>query len=331
MSFIYEDKNLIAQLIKSAQVPDQQHIELAKKLIQNLQIEVAGGTVFTAEREDADLDQTDLVDLSSLFYFLMYNTIRANNKSLVIKAPGFDLNQLGEDAKLYVKYPSQGEPQYYVYRDGLTAYLNDLEKRSANNPLFMANSKKLLQKVNVELPAVAKPTTPGATPGAAPGAVGDKEQQAPGTPSTQDLHKLLGKFPLQEDRIDFTRIKNFLNAFQGITTQSADAVNKINQALNNLSKNFTTASSQGLNVDADDLANLLGKHPFAYVSALNILVGFIYGLLNDLKSINYDQMDETYQQQIDQQIGTDGSSIYAQNMFKLKRLLEQSQNWKRTT
>jgi len=346
MSFIYDDKSLISELIKLSQTPDKQFIDLAKRLIQNLQTELAGGTVFTADRADADLDQVDLVDLNSLFNFLYYNGIRANNKILVFRAQNFDLNSLGDDAKLYVPYPSD-DPDYYVYRAGLTAYLNDLKNKAANNPMLMANINRLIPRISSELPEKTAPETKPST-STAPGQPtqeqdenGEYEQtsgnagKSRGGLTTQDLRKFLNRFPLLEDRIDFQRIRNFVTAYTQITGQTPGAINNINAELQKLNTNFKVGNAQGFPTSADEVARIIpqGVHPYAYFSTLYSLIVNVKQLLNYLKSANYDYMDDELKAQIDQQVGTgsnDGNAIAVQNLADLQDYMREAQNWRRT-
>lgn len=345
MSFIYDNKNLLNELFKAGQAPqNNQVIDLAKKLIQNLQIESSGGTVFTAERADADLDQVDLVDLDSLFNFLWLNGIKANSKTLVFKAQNFDLNQLGEDAKLYFAYPTE-DPVYYVNKGGLAAYLNDLKNKSVNNPLFSANINRLLQRVNTDLPDVMKPEkktphTEVAGPSDQDGTVEPvalKDRQK-GGPTTQDLRKLLGKLPLLEDRIDFQRIKFFVQAYTQITGQSGGALDNINAELNKMSTNFKVGPAQGFPINSDEIARVLPKDgqttPYAYVSSLYSLITNVKQVLNYLKSASYDQMDDQLKEQLDQQVGTganDGNSIAYQNLAELQDAMREAKDYRRTT
>lgn len=345
MSFIYNDKNLLDELFKAGQATDpaqnSQVIEMAKKLVKNLQTEAAGGTVFTSERADAHLDQIDLSIeksesvLSNLLYFLQYNGIKANSKTLVFKAP-FDLDSLGETGKLYVQYPEKDAPKYYVYKDGLIAYVNDLKKRAAGNPIFLANIAKLQQSIATELPAAHVPSK-------TPHGPQDPRQQrqtrrmGPGGSRTQDLHKLLNKFPLLEDRVDFQRIENFIMSYTQITGESSALVNTIDQSLTFIHNNFGNAGSVATPLDTtpDRIASLLppNAHPAAFIKHVKVLITNVNQLLTHLKSIAYDQMDEQLQQQLDRQTGTgpeDGGSIAYQNLSKLEGLEEDAMKWRRT-
>lgn len=350
MSFIYDNKNLLNELFKAGQAPNNQVLEMAKKLVKNLQTESAGGTVFTAERADANLDQIDFSSnksesvLSNLLYFLQYNGIKANSKTIVFKAQNFDLDALGEDAKLYVQYPEKDAPRYYVYKKGLTDYVADLKRKAANNPVFMANVAKLEQSIANELPSVTP--TPAPTPGGkkAPGPqdpryqqVGYKDHKKQPGRKTFDLRKLLGKFPLLEDRIDYQRIENFIDSYSQITGESSALVNAIDQALTFIQTNFGNAGSNAisLSIDPDQAAALLPKNvtPAALFSNLYVLIVNVQQLLNHLKSISYDQMDEQLQRQLDQQVGTDpndGNSIAYQNLARLTDLKNDAMNWRRT-
>lgn len=345
MTFIYEDQNLILELIRTAQAAapsadDQKHIELAKQLVKNLQTEMAGGTVFTADKDDADLDQIDLVNLDSFFNFLLLNGIKANGKSLVFKYANFDLNALGADAKLYVQYP-QDSSEYYINRSGVVTYLENLKKKSAGNPILLASASRLLQQINTEMPGPAVPHGPGdrghgkmGPGGLTP--VSYKQHPPRGGSTTQDLKKLLGKLPLLPDRIDFNRIKNFLTAYTQVTGRTPANIGAINDELDKIENDFRIGPSQGLNgLNPDSIATVLppGTHPRAYAISLYALVYNVIQLINYLKSVNYDNMDDQLKEQMDRQVGadeSDGSSISSQNMDVLTDFKDNSNNWRRT-
>ena len=338
MSFLYDDKNFLQQVIKLSQdqAQDNQYRDLALKLVRNLQTQLSGGTVFTAERADANLDQIDLVDLDSLLNFLQFNGIKANAYTLVYKAQNLDLNSFGENAKLYFPYPNEN-PVYYVYKKGLFDYLNDLKSKSANNPLFSASVSKLLQKVNTELPDVMKTEPPRGVAGPEDntGSVTPQKERSQTGLTTQDLRKFLGRFPLLEDRIDFQRIRNFSQAYTQITGQTPEAINNINNELNKIATNFRVGPSQGFPTSSDEVARVLpqGVHPYAYFSSLYSLIVNVKQLLNYLKSANYDMMDDQLKQQIDQQVGTgtnDGGAIVVQNLEDIQDAMKEAQNWRRT-
>lgn len=164
MTLLYE-KNLLAELIRIAQqgnlpapqagvAPDIK--DIASKMIDHLRSQfteqVAQNNTFTADRDNADLNMKNLVNMQALMTFIQFNGIRFNNMKLAFphtktgaqgidKAPGDpEFNQLPANQKaLYVKYPTptgnEDDFQFYVYKDGIVKYLEDLvNKTGSNNP-----------------------------------------------------------------------------------------------------------------------------------------------------------------------------------------------------
>lgn len=182
MSFIHNDKNLLNELIRLAQeqrltpkTPQQLKLEedlrggtpqeikalqdMARKLVTNLQSQL-NAPKFTAERDNADL-RMQAKDLNSLLAFLSLNGIALSNLKLALPNLGNqaaitgtgegnpELTKLSpEQQKLYMTYPYEA-PRYFVYKDGLIAYLRDL--KSKNIPLLTAMADKLIEQANEEL------------------------------------------------------------------------------------------------------------------------------------------------------------------------------------
>lgn len=159
MSFIIKDKNLINELLKIAQVagaapqasPDQIK-EVAKKLVDNLSSQLnTPSDTFTSTDGDVGLSTKYLVSLPALLNFLENKGIVFNNNKLVIKhaSQAFSSGVSGDAAfttldpktqSLYIKYPDVENFQYYIYKDGLIKYLQDLQQKSNDNT---ANARML--------------------------------------------------------------------------------------------------------------------------------------------------------------------------------------------
>jgi hypothetical protein len=299
MSFIIEDENLIHQLVKLSQTPlppqpsPKQFIDIAKELVKNLQTELSGETIFTAERDNADLSQAHIVNVNDLLFFLNYNEIKANGKSLVFKAQNFDLKNLGDDGKLYVAYPTQGEAMYYIYRDGLARYLEDLKSKVTDNPIFTAMLVKLTNKINAELPLPKRPETQVA-PSTPPQSVKPEKEGEPsssgstGQVTQQTLQQMALALPLDANDIDFVRINNFFMLFKQLLANSNNPrASDINQTMydvqtkmNFVSTDQTRTPLQQFNLysDPEAIVNIL-KPPVAgrYVPFLHNLQFIVDG------------------------------------------------------
>lgn len=177
MSLVY-DRDLINELLKIAQVPapattpqanPDQTKGIATKFLQNLQQLSSGPQEsFTAEKGNANLSTKHLVDLPSLLRFLQTSGIATGGLKLVMPhaTQAFGSAVQGdaefkllkpEQQKAYAKYPDvDGDNfQYYVYKDGLVKYIQDLEeKANTNDPrgrMMRPYLPRLLKQVNEEL------------------------------------------------------------------------------------------------------------------------------------------------------------------------------------
>ncbi len=180
---IFNDKDLINELLKIAQVPAQpaaapgpkvnpnpgaQEIkDLASKLVSNLQSQL-NQPQFTSERDNADL-RMQAKDLPSILAFLELNGIAFNGLKIALRNMGAQPGTYGkgesnpeltrlapEQRALYMTYPYEN-PRYFVYKDGLIAYLRDLQAKKI--PFLDVMVGKLIDQANNELglkmPAVA--------------------------------------------------------------------------------------------------------------------------------------------------------------------------------
>lgn len=263
MSFIYEDDKLILDLLKLAQVapvaptpaapkaavpemdllpPDQQKIQLekAKQLVKNLQTQLDGGAVFTAERDDADIHAKNLVNLEALLYFLQYNGIKYNTQDIAIKADIATMGGMQETPehaayaeKLkksgYFDYPAApAKATYYVLKEGLEKYLRDLQAK--NNPVLNAYISRLIDEVNNVFKFGLskdptkdsdKETDPEAFPGIKMTLRGPKDtstlapegEQAAQKNLQQSLAELVNNLPLGRDDINFERMNEFFDLY----------------------------------------------------------------------------------------------------------------------
>ena len=195
MSFILNDKNLLQQLLKLAQGalpaqpnassrnPDQVR-NIALKLINNLADNANDdGKSFTAEKSDANLSTKYLENLDNLLNFLQFNGIAIGGKKLVLshapKSGGAmqsgigdsEFNMMDASSKaMYAKYPEEERDaddddfQYYVYKDGIVKYLQNLQEQSAENTprgrmlrLYVSNlQKEIEQHLKLTVPSASQ-------------------------------------------------------------------------------------------------------------------------------------------------------------------------------
>lgn len=252
MSFIYENPWLIQELLKSAQgtpAPTQsptprppkdaatQSVQLAKELVQNLYNELAGGFSFTAERENADLSAAHVVNVDELLYFLEFNGVKANGHNLVMKANVFvDQNgklkpNMAEMAKWYVPYPVQGNPNYYLYKDGMIGFLDDLAKKAENNPMLKAIVAKLRATLSAALPQKTTPQTEAAGDSTTPQVSPQQAGQGLSGVSPQILQQLSSLRPFNSQFISFGEIQKFLDLYNKYANDPTvkQMVDRINQ------------------------------------------------------------------------------------------------------
>jgi len=173
---IFDDKNLLSELLKIAQVPAQPTVapgpkanpnlgaqeikDLAAKLVANLQ-EQLSVPKFTSEKPNADL-RMQAKDLNSMLAFLRLKGIAYNDLKIVYpndathekrteKTIDSNFELSSKDPKiqeLYAPYPDEN-PIYFIYKDGLIAYLRDL--KSKNIPLLTLQADRLIDQANNEL------------------------------------------------------------------------------------------------------------------------------------------------------------------------------------
>jgi hypothetical protein len=268
MSFIYSDKNLLADLIKYGQedprnpIPKDPyakdpkiHPELNQpamavapptnqmkteadisafglQLLDDLENVATPGepTISTNKPGSADLIDMQLESLGSLIRFLALSEIMVNYKRIAF---GKEDAQAPKDDKSYEFYSlatnaffaaqNQDIPQFdfYINKELLKQYLVSLQATAHKDQnTFLENRLRILigeaNKNGIKVdPNYKPPVKPGEKPGEKPG---DKPGEKPGTqPGSQSfdaaLMQLLQLLPLSRDRIDFTRINNFLTKY----------------------------------------------------------------------------------------------------------------------
>jgi hypothetical protein len=364
MSFIYQDQDLIHKLLKISQTPQpdpKQFMDLAKELVKNLQTEFSGGMTFTSEKDNADLSQAHLVNVNELLYFLNFNQIKANGKSLVLRAQNFDLKQLGDDANLYTQFPAQGEAQYYVYRKALEAYLQDLKTKSKDNPIFSATINKLSTAINTELPYTApkpeaagnsneqsiesgqqgtdggpgKPGTSGTGTGTGSGSGTGSASATTSKVRAESLQNMVNVLPLNPNDVDFNRIREFFNYFRTILQNSQYAgaaeisknMNDTEFYITEVQKMTRTGASQiNLYEDPIGIGNLL-KPPVTtiykpFLNSLEYIVENTGRVINAFYAMHRTQLSEnTNNRSLIEAQATGSNSYLVRNKESIQALI----------
>lgn len=284
MSFIYKDESLINKLIRLAQnaqpttpVPQKtndDYLNIAKKLVKNLQEQITGPGVFTAERDDAAVRTTHLQNLTSLFSFLSFNGIKFNSQQIVIPNKYENIRTTSEGKEYYdylknngyFEYPSnQEKPQYYINKSGLVSYLKDLQ--SKNNPILNAMVSKLIEQANIDLKLdltkdnVQKENVNDNNPkephrdvasGGEPAGI----RPIPEANALQLLNQSIEELPFDTQDIDFNRINKFFETYKKLLPNNPqrDAVLQAMQQAQDSMRNAQTTTQ--INRDTFPMYNL---------------------------------------------------------------------------
>lgn len=285
MSFLYEDERLLRELLKLAQAApspapsqapayDAKSIQVAKELIKNLYTELGngseGGFNFTAGRDNADLSQAHVVNVNEFLYFLQFNQIKANAYNLVYKAsefidPNGKVYPTKQDLlKMYVPYPTQGNPDYYLYKDGMISFLKELEEKAANNPMLKAVVAKLKGQFGSVLPQKTTPKTDVAGGGDTPEVHPEQASGAGGKSkvSAQAINNVIARLPFTRRDIDFARIRAFFDVVEPLLQHVPQAAVYISDVKTLMSRMVAEHLANGeapitLGLNASQLANML--------------------------------------------------------------------------
>ena len=287
MSFIYENDKLIKELIKMAAPPaiplpgqsqglanainqkeQSKMLEIAKQFVNNLQTQLSGRAVFTAEKDDANLNTTNLVSLDALINFIFFNGIKYNGIDIVKKADlsttmpkaeGTDERnqQYAEELRKsgYYDYPPENAI-YFIHKEGLEKYLRDLQHKG--NRFLNVYVDNLIQEVNNKLkfnfskrekpapipPADVKPGTKPAEPGAEPGAKPSGVQ--PGQAQidfSKHINELFDELPLLPSDISIFQIRKFLRTAEILIGEAAKVPSFVGEAASSALTNIRQAEN----------------------------------------------------------------------------------------
>lgn len=380
MSFIYDDKKLIKELLKlslgqasnavapamtqavagtAAEIVNQnkQSLEIAKQLVISLQDQLSGDS-FSAEREDAQLFTKHLENLNKLVNFLSYNGIKYNSmlisldvgeQTIGAKAGSIYYNGLDQVKKaLYAPYltDNNGQPLYYVYKDGLIAYLKDLLGKG--NEILNVMVQKIIDEVNrvlqlnipKELPKQDVPKQDGP---AQPGKQTPQAPQAQSASFDQSLAQVIKDLPFRIDNIDFNRINAFFESYKKLLTVNSsigrlipipEAINNARASMihvvNNSNSSKMTFNISNLTIDSAELwaKDPKGRYLDSLLDALVKVIYYTQIVVQDLNNAYFDDSTpderkvggnnhDAYKNLVFQQL-----NIYQANYNKLREVLD---------
>jgi hypothetical protein len=309
-------------------------LEVARKLMNSFTT-----STLTADKPDTEVFLKDLTNLDNLLVFLNTNGLRYNGKKISIEATpaepgmnvykGAEFSELSDQEKaLYANYP-EANARYHVYKDGLIHYLQDLKLKggelgASKNVIdaLIAEAQSLLK---IHVPQLAarpiedpmKKKEPGQEPGAAQQTAYTLVDFKPGQQlSPQQLQAVQGigqTLPLSQDRIDFDRIRNFLETYQKMDPSPSimPSINNALQAVTNILQ-YYNQPAQMTNVRVRDIAEAVISNTqgtpqqkaaapngyLQYVSQLLSLVGTIIGAY---RSKYYTSLPPDMKSEIDEQ------------------------------
>lgn len=373
MSFIYNDKKLIEKLIKVGIGPvnvapqiagtaakigtelaeeGKQSLEIARNLVTNLQ-EQLSGNAFSAEREDAQLFPKHLENLNKLVNFLSYNGVEYNSMLICLdvgeqstmgaKSGTVYYGSLDDTKKaLYAPYltDNNGKPLYYIYKDGLIAYLKDL--LSKGNEILNVMLQKIIDEANrvlqlnipKELPKQEIPKQDG------PVQPGKQAPQAQPVSLDQSVVQVIKYLPFRIDNIDFNRISTFFESYKKLLTINSsmgrtipipeaikNALAFMGYVANNADGNRRTFNISNLTIHSAALwaKEPKGQHLDSLLDALVKVIEYTQVVVQDLNNAYFDDErkvggsnHDAYKNLVFQQL-----NIYQSNYNKLREVLDE--------
>ena len=312
-----ENLLLDLELTKLAQIPANPTaiLDLAKKLVDSFTT-----SALTADKPDTEVFLKDITSLDNLFAFLNTNGMRYDTKKIAIEATpaetgmnvykGAEFSELSDqDKALYANYP-ETNPKYHVYKDGLIHYLQDLKLKGGE----LGASKNEINSLRTEAQNALKIHVPqlAARPVGEPSK--EQSEQAgtaqpssytlvdwkPGQPMSpqqkEALKSLALASPLSQDRIDFERIRGFLETYQKLDPSPAvmPSINNALQAVTNITQ-YYHIPTQLTNVHVRDIAESVIANtpgppqqkagaPAQYLQFLSLLLSEVGNVLGALSS-----------------------------------------------
>jgi hypothetical protein len=324
--------------------------EIAKQLLANLKAQINGQSLFSAEKDNAELRPTHLVDLDALINFIAFNKIKLNEAYIAIS----NTNPEVIDKTKYVQY----NKNFWVLKDALITYLKDLQAK--NIPILNTMISKLIDQANAAFKLTiskehpkpvtgpTKPETQVAGPTDPPTINPTPDNKGNGQGSNQQvnvqelINQAVSTLPFDLKDIDFQRINSFLSVYKEILDtidQKSFLQNKaiILQASAQIPKYMAMVQSTTnpprssfpiQNVYPETLQTWLKPPPGKYV--LDMLFGLtkVIVLTNDVVTDFYNSYFRTTastdrnarRDPVQKQLVFQQSSIFNQNNEELSRL-----------
>lgn len=257
-SFIYQDQQLLAQLMKIAQTannsnPPANNFDLLRQLINDLQKNLTNdaNTISHQGAEDVSLKPNDLSSLSSLLNFLATNKITSDGQRIAYTKQDAGAISNNDD------YLAQtfGNQVFFVNKDLLTNYLHSLQEVAQKHPSPLV-TQRLTARINdannmlntdvKALPNNSQSSTP--------------NQQPSNINAVQLVQELVQNRPFDSETINLDAIKQFADKFA--------------QFASSLKPNETTAQVQALvfqiNSDINKAYGLMSsRSPIIQMGGLN--------------------------------------------------------------
>ncbi len=121
-----------------------ERLKYAQQLVKNLQENKS--SLFTSS-SNASINIAELSSIQKFIDFLFTNHIQYNGQDIIS-----DLDKTAD--KNYIPIPNAENPKFYIYKDGMVAFINDLKSKNKDNPLFNGllnkNIMAPLQRLNLE-------------------------------------------------------------------------------------------------------------------------------------------------------------------------------------
>jgi hypothetical protein len=352
------------RLIKTAQGMDIARgnlvlLDIAEKLLNAMPI-----SDIYAGRPDAELFLKDATNLDALLFFLQTKEFKYGDKLLVYPgiAQGIGGSQFVPDLKIYLPYPNETNPQYYVYKDGLIAYLHDLEAKLGDDAFGKKKLSDLIQEVQTKLHITVPPA--GSMEVHYPTAEEAAKKQEAGPDNTfaipesavseqksslhsqltmeqrNQLDQVLGSFPLHTDHINLQEIMAWADRWAQVATSirggasqlAIEAVRTITPALQNLISHYHNLNFIPLPSDAQAMIGLVhtalaGFSVNPRYEALQFVAALI-GVMNNIRAMLLNIKDimpdlpKPILDALNRQVGS-GYSIWQQNYSDLQDLYRQ--------
>lgn len=269
MSFIYDDANLIKNLIRygldfenkftktgqTVPTPTATDVALntaALKMLDDLENESSaaqnpGSANITSDVDGANLTLSDLNNLGSLIQFLIKNKIMIDYQRIAYDATekqGQPYVLINVETTPYFASIGYNSAGFYVNKDLIVKYLTSLQETAHSNKITAMENrlKYLIDQANKQLKV--NMSTNYAPNGSQTGTAGN------GSASDSDLHSIIAWLPLDREDISFPRIKTFFDKLEARLAAAAnskganDPNNQIKSRIPEITSHIAAAKSK---------------------------------------------------------------------------------------